>query len=141
VCKKSLLLSDPSSVTDTCINDAVIFGIRMVGCGHGAMEELFACLGMLPLLTRKMWTTHKRLLETSTTVAKQCCIEAARLSCEKQGKPPTEVIAVIVTVDGTWQKWGCTSFYRVVVVISWQTGQVLDAEVLSKHCGACKMKA
>lgn len=37
-------------------------------------------------------------------------------------------------------KTGRTSLFGVVVVISWLTGQVLDAEVLSKHCGACKMK-
>jgi len=33
--------------------------------------------------------------------------------------PPTNVI---VTVDGTWQKWGRT-LYGVVVVISWQTAK------------------
>ena len=31
--------------------DVVVFETRMVGCGHGAMKELSACLGMLPLLT------------------------------------------------------------------------------------------
>lgn len=35
---------------------------------------------------------------------------------------------------------GRTSLFGVVVVIAWVTGQVLDVEVLSKHCGACKMK-
>ena len=72
-------------------------------------------------------------------VAKQCCVEAAQHLHEKMGKPLNEVIDVIVTVDGTWQKRGRTYLFGVVVVIARVTGQVLDVEVLSKHCGACKM--
>ena len=45
-----------------------------------------------------------------------------------------------MTVDGTWQKHGRTSLIGVTVVMSWLTGQVLDVEVLSKHCHACVMK-
>ena len=37
------------------------------------------------------------------------------------------------------QKRGLTYLFGVVVVITWVTGQVLDVEVLSKHCEACKM--
>ena len=88
-----------------------------------------------------MWTKHNKAISaTSTVVAKRCCYEAAQHLHERKGNPPNEVIDVIVTVDGTWQKRGRTSLFGVVVVISWLTGQVLDTEVLSKHCGACKMK-
>lgn len=106
-CKKSILLSDPSSSEDTKINDAAILGTRMAGCGHGAMQELSACLGMLPPLSRPMWTKHNKAISaTSTVVARNCRLEAARHLHEKKGKPPNEIIDVIVTVDGTWQKRG-----------------------------------
>lgn len=50
-CKKSVLLSDPSSSEDNMLNDAAILGTRMAGCGHSAMQELSARLGMLPSLS------------------------------------------------------------------------------------------
>ena len=139
-CKKSVLLSDPSSSEDNCLNDAAILGTRMASCGHNALQEFSACVGMLHPLSRPMWTKHNRVISASSTVvAKQCCVEAAQHLHEKMGKPLNEVIDVIVTVDGTWQKRGRTSLFGVVVVIAWVAGQVLDVEVLSKHCEACKM--
>ena len=139
-CSKSVVVSDPTSSEDCRLNDAAILGARMSGCGLSVMEELSACIGMLPPLTRPMWTQHnKHISEIAGKVAKQCRLDAAKHLHEKMGKPLDEVIDVIVTVDGTWQKRGRISLFGVVVVIAWLTGQVLDVEVLSKHCGACKM--
>lgn len=45
-----------------------------------------------------------------------------------------------MTCDGTWSKRGFTACYGVVVVISWETGQVLDSIVLSKQCSMCKQQ-
>ena len=50
------------------------------------------------------------------------------------------VIDVKVTCDGTWQRRGHQALYGVVVVASWDTGQVLDTEVLSKWCSMCNSK-
>ena len=82
-CKKSVLLSDPSSSEDNCLNDAAILGTRMASCGHNALQELSACVGMLPPLSRPIWTKHKVFSATSTVVAKQCCVEAAQHLHEK----------------------------------------------------------
>ena len=54
------------------------------------------------------------------------------------GSAPTEVVDVAVTCDGTWSKRGFTATYGVVVVISWETGQVLDYEIMSKRCNTCE---
>ena len=43
------------------------------------------------------------------------------------------------TFDGTWAKCRFTSQYRIVLVLSRETGQVLDYEVLSKYCHECKL--
>ncbi len=50
---------------------------------------------------------------------------------------PTGPLDVTVTFDGTWSKRGYTGLYGVFVVISWDTGRVLDTIILSKHCGKC----
>jgi hypothetical protein len=51
--------------------------------------------------------------------AKACCLDASKELHLKAGKPAGGVIDAVVTVDGTWQKRGCTSLFGVVVVISW----------------------
>ena len=97
-CKKPVLFSSE----DNCLIDAAILGTRMASCGHNALQELSACIGMLPPLYRPMWTKHNKVISaTSTVVAKQCGVEAAQHLHEKMGKPLNEVIDVIVTVDGT----------------------------------------
>ena len=48
-----------------------------------------------------------------------------------------EPMDVTVTFDGTWMKRGFVSNYGVLVVISWDTGRVLDTIVLSKYCAKC----
>ena len=63
---------------------------------------------------------------------------SAVASCLRKDAAPDEVIDVMVTCDGTWSKRGHTALLGVVVVASWETGQVL--EVLSKWCNQCQEK-
>ena len=46
-----------------------------------------------------------------------------------------------MSVDGTWARRGFTSLHGAVIVISLDTGQVLDYEVLSRKCSTCQRKA
>ena len=51
--------------------------------------------------------------------------------------PPPISMDVTVTCDCTWSKRGFTALHGVVVVISWDSGEVLDCEVVSRHCSEC----
>ena len=53
------------------------------------------------------------------------------------GVKPNEILDVCVTCDCTWSKRGFTAMYGVVAVISWASGEVLDCDILSKHCSEC----
>ena len=44
----------------------------------------------------------------------------------------------LLSVDGTWHKRGFSSKYGVVVALLVETGEVIDFEVISKHCFECK---
>lgn len=46
---------------------------------------------------------------------------------------PSNVIDISVSCDGTWSRHGHTATHSVVV-INWETGQVLDYEILTKRC-------
>nr|XP_054756746.1 uncharacterized protein LOC129262745 [Lytechinus pictus] len=50
------------------------------------------------------------------------------------------VLDVAVSYDGTWHKRGFTSNHGVGVVISMDTGEVLDREVVSKVCPECQYR-
>ena len=51
---------------------------------------------------------------------------------------PDGAIPVAISIDGTWHKRGFSSKYGVVVAILVETGEVIDFEVISKHCFECK---
>ena len=62
--------------------------MHMAGLGHGALDELSACIGMLPPLTAPVWLLHNKKLATiSAQVAKECCLEASRQLHIKMNKP------------------------------------------------------
>ena len=65
---------------------------------------------------------------------------SAVASCLRKDAAPDEAIDVMVTCDGTWSKRAHTALFGVVVEASWETGQVLDVEVLSKWCNQCQEK-
>ena len=51
---------------------------------------------------------------------------------------PDGAIPVAISVDGTWHKRGFSSKYGVMVASLVETGEVIDFEVISKHCFECK---
>ena len=53
----------------------------------------------------------------------------------------SDPVDVTVTFDGTWSRRSFIANYGVVVVISWDTGRVLDSYVLNKQCTKCARKS
>ena len=84
------------------------------------------------------YSIHNRLvLETSTTEATASQLTTSAYLHNLQGVAADEVTDVTVTCDGTWLKRGFTAIYGAVVVASWESGQVLDVEILCKYCSVC----
>ena len=64
-----------------------------------------------------MWTKHsKEVSIKACAVAKNSSVTAAEHLHIVMGKPLDE--ALDVAVDGTWQKYGCTSPFGTVVAIA-----------------------
>ena len=57
---------------------------------------------------------------------------------ENENLKEDNVMDVGVTFDGTWSKRGHTANFGVGIVISQDTGKVLDKVVLSKSHNHCK---
>ena len=140
-CNESVSVSDPSSDEATNLNKKSVFGMRMIGCGRTKLDTFMACMEMLPPLSPAAWTEYNnQILVKIAECALNSQTKAAKYLHKLKGASPNKIIDVKVSVDGTWSKRGFTALYGVVVVASWDTGQVLDYEVLSKHCAACAVR-
>ena len=90
-------------------------------------------------LSQTHYMSHTEQIRKATKEEKKSNLSAAAAHLRKDAVPD-EILNVTVTCDATWQKRGHQSLYGVMVVASWETGQVLDIEVLSKWCKDCHAK-
>lgn len=136
-CGNDVVVSDPLSEEATALNKWAILGVRMTGGGRATLANLCACMDLLPVSERNWVKYNKEFGAVCTEVASASCLGASKRLHELKGVSPDEIIECRVSVHGTWSKRRFTAMYGVVVVISWESEQVLDYEVLSKHCMAC----
>ena len=103
------------------------------------METICGVMGLPPPVSSKSYSEHNNFLRKYT---QEICEESFRSASAQlrqlQGAGPDDVVDVTVTCDGTWSRRGFVANYGVIAVLSWETGQVLDVEVLSKSCKVCK---
>ena len=98
-------------------------------------------MNMLPPVSSRSYMLHNQSLAAAAMSAAKANMNAASeyLHC-LNGIDPQDILDIKVTCDGTWSRRGFTAIHGVVVVISWDTGQVLDFEVMSKSCPACSQQ-
>ena len=131
-------LSDPASQASKALNDRSILGSRLCGRGRSGIESVCAMLNLPPPLSTKSFSSHAERISTMMKDMVEAQMKLAARNLKKQLKSdPDEVMNVCVTCDCTWSKRGFTAPYGVVVVISWDSGEVLDFEILNKHCREC----
>ena len=115
-----------------------VLGGRLTGKGRKGVETLMTILGMPPPVVDTAYGSYtEHIGEICEKHVEQCRLGAiARLRQQLKAKPD-ELLDVTITFDGTWSKRGFTAQYGVCVVISWDTGEVLDTELLCKYCLKC----
>ena len=147
-CGSSLTLKEDTPVTRglvtrlsiQCKNPEcpMISYVRMVVRGRSGLETFCAIINTLSPVSPPCYSEHnKRILDTSMTEAEGSQRAAASYLHERQGYPNDQVTVIVVTCDGTWSKRGFTALYGVIVVTSWESGKVLDTEVLTKYRPEC----
>ena len=126
------------------VNVKANLAMAELGQGREAMATVCSIFGMPPPSSKSSWEMHNETL--SSAVSSACDIQlktaAKNLRHELSKDDPTieedNVIDVAVSFDGTWHHRGFKSSHGVGVVISVDTGEVLDAEVISKTCHTCQ---
>ena len=137
-CEFERFLSDPGSSQGTEVNYKSVLAMRMIGKGREGLATVSAIMDLPPPLTHSSFSSYNdKLLEDSFLHREKSFKAATDHLHDLEDVPHNAVIDVVVTCDATWSKRGFTALYGVVVVASWKTGQILDVEVLSKHCSVC----
>eukprot|EP00117_Sycon_ciliatum_P019597 scpid91926/ scgid17719/ len=81
---------------------------------------------------RKSYFGHcDALFEAAATKAEQCVTKAADDAIQDGCKD------IAVSTDGTWMRRGYSSLYGVQSAIAFDTGKLIDVEMLSRSCPAC----
>lgn len=109
--------------------------MRFARDGLHSLETLCGLLSLPPPIIDTSYGEHQALIAVAgMKKAKDSCKHAAKVLCQLAGKPFDENMGIIVTYVGTWDTYGFTYQFKIVIAMSFEIGQVLDIEVLSKYC-------
>lgn len=115
-------------------NIRLVYGLRSIGKGMEAGKLLCALLD-IPNPPAKFMTYNNII---GTAVAEVCNISMKEAAEEALNESDdSESGDICACFDGSWQKRGHTSLNGVVTCTSFDTGKVLDVEILSKYCKTC----
>ena len=117
-----------------------------LGLGREGMATLCSIFGMPPPSAQSSCDMHSKTISTALKVVlekeyatssmrfRQCLGEDdSNVSLQSDN-----IIDVVVSFDGTWHHRGFKSSQDVGVVISVDTGEILNAEIVSNTCEACQ---
>ena len=128
------------------VNRRAAYACSEIGIGREAFADFTGVMGMPPPSQKKSWYDHMKSINTVVECEFEKEIKEAgeRLRAElKDAESKTEdeeqdsVFDIAVSFDGSWHHRGFTSSHGVGVVMSVDTGDVLDAVALSKDCSVC----
>ena len=122
------------------INRRTNFAMGELGLGREALATICEILNMPPPVSDSAYQKHNRSVNLATRkVLEERLNDAGHQVRTFLQKDDTE-IDVAVSFDGTWSKRGFTANYGVGIVISADTGEVLDYVVLSKSVNFVKLQ-
>lgn len=121
------------------VNRKAVLGMRLIGRGFQALCTLSSILDMPAPMRKSTFYKHQKVVaEAVVDIGKESMRKAAStVLAVRQGEQRPDEIAV--STDGTWMRRGHSSLYGVQTVLAWDTHQVVDVQVLSKHCPQCQV--
>ena len=112
-----------------------MYSMRSIGKGHSGAKKFCMCMNMPPPPTARARTIAKHV----KVIAKNSMSNAAKDIREAQHAQEDDIVNRGISCDGTWKKRGYSSQNGCVIVMSIDSGKVLDAEPLSKVCKQCQL--
>ena len=132
------------------VNRCAAYGVSEIGLGREGLATFCGIMGMPLPSNVSAWQTQIKAVNNAANtefekITEQAAIrlrstlknETSDLDCNFDPMDFSQQIDVAVSFDGTWHHRGFKSSHGVGVVMSVDTGEVLDVEVLSKDCSVC----
>ena len=121
------------------VNRRAVLANKCVGGSYVSLETLFVLLDIPPPISQRAYQQHMKVVAMGAAAEVEESMRRAREEVrDLYGDPPDQIVDILISCDGTWQKRGFSSMFGVVFVIAYATGKVIDYTVLSKHCSGCK---
>ena len=110
--------------------------MRSIGVGLAGTKTVLSLMNLPPVKCAAYNKLQKKIHLSVKEVATEVMQGAVE---EIRGASDDEITDVSISCDGTWQKRGFTSLNGAVIIMSTDTGKVLDVEVMSRYCNTCVM--
>ena len=121
------------------VNRKAVFANKCAGGSAASLRMLFSMLDMPLPVSKNVYTTHLLDVETQVMVQAESMKRARDEIRSLYGSVEDgEVVDVLVSCDGTWQRRVFSSLFGAIFIISYETGKVIDLRVKFKFCKACK---
>ena len=121
------------------VNRRLVYSMRSLGKGHSGAKKFCTMMNMPPPSTAKPFSkSSKTITKHIKMIAKKSMADAAADIRKSANAQETDVISCPVSCDGTWQRRGFSSLNGCVMIMSIDTGKVLDTEALSRCCKQCQ---
>lgn len=133
------------------VNRRSVYAAASLGLGHKGLSQFCAFLNMPPPIHHDSYQMHlKQISQASVDLATENMKSAVNrvktklkdsgdMSDDEENDCEDEAcVDVGVSCDGSWHRRGYSSLVGTTAVISLETGQVLDYEILNKICYECR---
>lgn len=118
------------------LNTRIAFSMRMLGIGFSELVRFCGLMDLPRFLTRKSYDRIvKSIQQGASAIAQLSMIRAVNKEVELTG----DADSIIISGDGSWRKRRFQSLHSIVAVIGNFTGKVLDVNIKSSYCTACKI--
>ena len=114
------------------------YAMRSISNGYSSIQKFSALINLPQPMTAKSYNKSvSSLLNAAYEVAEETMIDAAN---ELKGDSTDDVVDASISKDGSWQRRGYSSLNGTFTAMSLKTGKVLDCEIMTRYCKACKLK-
>ena len=117
-----------------------MYSMRSIGRGPSGAKKFCTLMNMPPPPTARAYQKNARTIAKHVkVVAEDGMFSAAKEIRDAQHANEDDVVNCGVSCDGTWQKRGHSSQNGCMIIMSIDSGKVLDVEPLTKVCKQCQL--
>ncbi|KAJ8673762.1 hypothetical protein QAD02_011490 [Eretmocerus hayati] len=124
------------------VNERCVDAVLSIGAGFSSLQSICSKLDM-NCMSLSTYHSHMKSVKERALALKEQVLAKSREAVRRfyiNSYPELsdhEILDIMASYDGTWHTRGFASLFGVGFLIEYNTGLVIDYEVLSKYCHMC----